>query len=75
MLGRPSTFHPLTFEEQRQAMIDAGLPAAVAEMNAEALGLFAEGDADWATEDVPSLLGRPARTFREFVTDHAATFA
>ncbi len=75
VLGRPITFHPLTFEEQRDAMIAAGVPEAVAGMNAQALGLFAEGDSDWVTEDVPSLLGRPARTFREFVADHAAAFS
>ena len=70
VLGRPITFNPLTFEEQKQAMVDAGLPEAVAEMNAQALGLFAEGDCDWTTDDVPSLLGRPARTFEQFATDH-----
>ncbi|WP_329047774.1 hypothetical protein OG738_36370 [Amycolatopsis sp. NBC_01488] len=75
VLGRPITFHPLTFEEQRQAMIDAGFPEAVAGMNAQALGLFAEGDSDWVTEDVPSLLGRPARAFRQFVADHAEMFS
>jgi len=26
VLGRPITFHPLTFEEQKQAMVDAGVP-------------------------------------------------
>jgi len=34
VLGRPITFHALTFEEQRQAMINAGVPETVAEMNA-----------------------------------------
>jgi hypothetical protein len=75
VLGRPITFHPRTFEEDRQLMIDAGLPEAVAEDNAKALGLFAEGDADYVTDDVPSLLGRPARTFEQFATDFAAAFS
>jgi hypothetical protein len=75
VLGRPITFHPLTFEEQKQAMIDAGLPAPIAEMNAQALTLFAEGDSDWISDDVPSLLGRPARSFEQFVVDHAAAFS
>ena len=61
VLGRPITFHPLTFEEQKQAMINVGVPEAIAEMNAQALSLVAEGDSDWITDDVPSLLGRPAR--------------
>jgi uncharacterized protein YbjT (DUF2867 family) len=75
VLGRPITFHPLTFEEERQAMIDAGVPETIAEMNAQALSLFARGDSDWIADDVPSLLGRPARTFEQFATDHAAAFS
>ena len=75
VLGRTITFHPLTFQEERQAMINAGVPAAVAEMNAQALSLFAQGDSDWVTDDVPTLLGRPARTFEQFATDHAAAFS
>jgi uncharacterized protein YbjT (DUF2867 family) len=70
-LGRPVAYHQLTFEQQRQAMINAGLPANVAEDNARALGLFADGDADYTTDDVPALLDRPARTFKQFVTDYA----
>lgn len=56
-------------------MIDDGLPETVAEDNAKALGLFAEGDADYVTDDVPAILGRPARTFEQFATDYAAAFS
>ncbi len=75
VLSRSIMFHPLTFEEEKQGMIDAGLPEAVAEMNAQALSLFAQGDSDWTTDDVPSILGRPARTFEQFATDHTAAFS
>jgi uncharacterized protein YbjT (DUF2867 family) len=75
VLGRPVIFHPLTFEEQKQAMTDVGVPGHIAEMNAQAVTLFAQGDSDWVTDDVPSILGRPARTFEQFVTDHAAAFS
>jgi uncharacterized protein YbjT (DUF2867 family) len=75
VLGRPITFHPITFEEQREAMIKAGLPDSVAEDNARAVTLMADGDCDYLTEDVPTILGRPARTFEQFVTDHAAAFS
>jgi hypothetical protein len=37
--------------------------------------LFAQGDADYVTDDVPAILGRPARTFEQFATDHAAAFS
>ena len=63
------------FEEQKQAMINLGVPEAVAEDRAKALILFAEGDADYVTDDVPSILGRPARSFEQFATDCAAAFS
>ncbi len=75
LLGRAITYRELTFEENRDAMIRAGVPAAIAEMNAQAFSLTAEGDAEWVTDDVPSLLGRPARSFQEFAADHAAAFS
>jgi uncharacterized protein YbjT (DUF2867 family) len=75
VLGRTITFRPLTFDEERWSMVNAGVPEAVAEMNAQALALFAEGDSDWITNDVASLLGRPARTLEQFVTDYAAAFS
>ncbi|WP_414119447.1 NmrA family NAD(P)-binding protein [Streptomyces sp. CWNU-52H] len=75
VLGRRISFRPLTFDEQRGAMAAAGLPESVAEDNARALALFAQGDADYTTDDVRSILGRPARTFEQFVTDHATAFS
>ena len=75
MLGRPISFHPISFEEQKQAMIDVGLPEPVAEDNARAVTLMADGDCDYVTEDVPTILGRPARTFEQFANDYAAAFS
>jgi uncharacterized protein YbjT (DUF2867 family) len=74
VLARPIAFHERSFEEDRQAMIDAGVPAAIAEMNAHAVSLIAEGDAAWLSQDVPTILGRRARSFEQFATDHAAAF-
>ena len=50
-------------------------PWAIAEMNAQAFGLTADGDAEWVTQDVPSLLGRPARSFEQLTADYAAAFS
>jgi uncharacterized protein YbjT (DUF2867 family) len=75
LLGRTVVYRELTFEQNRDAMIRAGVPAPVAEMNAQAFSLTADGDAEWVTEDVPSLLGRPARSFRQFAADHAPAFS
>ena len=75
VLGRRITFNPLTFEEQKQAMLAAGLPERVAVMNAQALSLFAQGDSDWTTDDVRTILGRSPRSFAQFATDHAPAFS
>jgi uncharacterized protein YbjT (DUF2867 family) len=75
VLGRSIAFEPLTVEEQTRALVEVGLPAGLAAMNAQAVGLFAEGDCDYVTDDVPSILGRPARGFEEFVTDHVEVFS
>jgi uncharacterized protein YbjT (DUF2867 family) len=75
LLGRTITYRELTFEENKDAMIRAGVPAPIAEMNAQAFSLTAKGDAEWITDDVPSLLGRPARSFEQFAADHGTTFS
>jgi uncharacterized protein YbjT (DUF2867 family) len=75
LLGRIITYRELSFEEDKAAMVDAGVPAAIAEMNAQAFSLTAEGDAEWTSEDVASLLGRPARSFEQFATDYADAFS
>lgn len=75
VLGRPIVFSERTREEDKQEMISAGVPEPIAAMNAHAVSLIAEGDAAWLSEDVPTALGRPARTFEQFATDHAAAFS
>ena len=70
--------HPLVFaryRETKDAMIGAGIPEQIAEMNAQAFRLTADGDAEWVTPDIPSLLGRPARSFEQFTADYAAAFS
>jgi len=74
-LGRPIVFSERTIEEDKQAMMSVGVPEPIAAMNAHAVSLIAEGDAAWLSEDVPAILGRPARTFEQFATDHAAAFS
>jgi uncharacterized protein YbjT (DUF2867 family) len=74
LLGRRITYRELSFEDDKEAMIRAGVPAPIAEMNAQAFSMIADGDAEWVTEDVPSLIGRPARSFEQFATDYATAF-
>jgi hypothetical protein len=75
VLGRPITYRQVSREEDQEAMLRAGLPEPVAEMNAQVFSMIADGDAAWLTEDVPKLLGRPARSFEQFATDYAAAFS
>ena len=75
VLGRPIGFHPLSDEEQKQAMVSVGVPEHIAQMNTQALALLAQGDSDWVTDDVSTILGRPARSFVQFSTDHADAFS
>jgi uncharacterized protein YbjT (DUF2867 family) len=75
LLGRTITYTELSFDENKEAMIQAGVPAPIAEMNAQAFSMTADGDAEWVTDDVPSLLGRPARSFEQFAADYATAFA
>jgi uncharacterized protein YbjT (DUF2867 family) len=75
VLGRTIAFHPLTVAEQKRAMLDVGLPEQVAEDNANAVALMAEGDCDYVSHDVATILGRPPRSFEQFATDYAAAFS
>jgi uncharacterized protein YbjT (DUF2867 family) len=75
LLGRSITYREMTVEENRDAMIRAGVPEQIAEMNAQAFGLTADGDAEWVTGDVQKLLRRPARSFGQFAADYATAFA
>ena len=75
LLGREVTFRPTTFDQDVASMVAAGLPEPIARMNAQAFALTAEGDAEWLSPDVATVLGRPARSFAEFAADHLVMFA
>jgi uncharacterized protein YbjT (DUF2867 family) len=61
---------PVEFAARAAAM---GLPP---ELTASFIARFAafEGRAPELTDDVAEILGRPARTYRDWITDHAAAF-
>jgi uncharacterized protein YbjT (DUF2867 family) len=73
-IGRPITFRARTLDQDREAMIAAGVPEPIAEQNAQAFSLTAAGDAEWLSGDVERILGHPGRTFAEFAHDHASAF-
>ena len=75
LVHRTITYRELTFDEDKKAMVHAGVPEAIAEMNAQAFTLTAEGDAAWVSDDVQTILGRPARSYQQFATDYANGFS
>ena len=74
-LGRTVTFRASSREEDEAALVRMGLPQPVAAMNALALSLWADGDAEWLSDDVATLLSRPAHSYGQFATEHAAAFS
>jgi uncharacterized protein YbjT (DUF2867 family) len=74
-LGRPINYLERSYEDDAAEMIRAGLPEAIARMNAQAFSLIADGDGAWLSDDVESLLGRPPRSFEEFLRDYANAFS
>ena len=74
LLGHPVTFRTISAEEEREKMISRGLPEPVATMNAQASALGATGDADWASEDIETLIGRKPHSYRDFAQDHLDAF-
>jgi uncharacterized protein YbjT (DUF2867 family) len=75
LLGRTITYRELSFDENKNAMVSAGVPEAIAEQNAQAFSLTAEGDAEWVSDDVQAILGRSARSYEQFATDYAPAFS
>jgi hypothetical protein len=55
--------------------LSGDFPEQVAQMNAQAFSLTAQGDAEWVTDDVRSLLSRPSCSFEEFAADYATAFS
>ena len=75
LLGRTITYRELSFDDDKNAMIRAGVPEAIAEMNAQAFSLTAKGDAEWISKDVQTVLGRPAHSYQQFATDYDSAFS
>ncbi|MFJ8827011.1 SDR family oxidoreductase [Streptomyces sp. NPDC102467] len=73
-LGHPVEYRRTTPDRHRAAMVQAGVPEAVATSNAQAFGLIADGDAAWLTSDVETITGQRPRDLRSFLADHVAAF-
>ncbi|MDF3141330.1 MULTISPECIES: NAD(P)H-binding protein [unclassified Streptomyces] len=75
ILGRPVRLLHLTAAQRREQLLGAGLGAAYADSLTAGARFIEEGGNAVVTEDVPHVLGRPARTYREWALDHKEAFA
>ncbi|MGQ4361111.1 NAD(P)H-binding protein [Streptomyces sp. SAS_272] len=74
LLGRPVTTRDLAQDEVRAFVLDRWRDEAVADGVATGSAYVRRGGNAVVTEDVPLLLGRPARTYRAWARDHREAF-
>ncbi|MHC3474246.1 NAD(P)H-binding protein [Streptomyces sp. 7R007] len=74
VLGRPVPLHDLSPEERRAQLLASGLSEHYADGLVVTARFVQEGGNDVVTDDVPTVLGRPARTYREWAEDHREAF-
>jgi uncharacterized protein YbjT (DUF2867 family) len=75
ILGRQVELTDLTPEQRREQLLGAGLGETYADSLVAGARFIEEGGNAVVTEDVREVLGRPARTYREWAQDHKEAFA
>ncbi|MGI5459171.1 NAD(P)H-binding protein [Streptomyces sp. CA-249302] len=75
VLGRPVPLQDLSPEERRAQLLASGLSETYADGLMVTARFIHEGGNDVVTGDVAEVLGRPARTYREWAEDHKEAFA
>ncbi|RYZ10290.1 MAG: SDR family oxidoreductase [Myxococcales bacterium] len=73
-LGKPVRYVPVPHEAARKSMLDSGMPPWVVGLLGEYSRAYAKDWGNFTTSHLPELLGRPARSVREFAQDHGAAF-
>lgn len=74
-LGKPVRYVPVPHDAARQSMLDSGMPPWVVGLLGEYSRAYANDWGNFTTTHLPDLLGRPARSVREFAADHRSAFA
>ncbi|MFF9160237.1 NAD(P)H-binding protein [Streptomyces longwoodensis] len=74
VLGRPVTARDLSPEDTRAHLAGWGLTERAADDVLAGMAYVRAGRNALVTEDVPAVLGRPARTYRAWARDHRAAF-
>lgn len=75
VVGRPVETRDLSPDQIREQLAASGMDAAAVESVLGGLLFAREGGNSLVTDDVREALGRPARSYREWVEDHKAVFA
>ena len=74
-LGRPVRWSEVTLEQARESMLDAGLPEVLSTGFTQVMARYRNGGVTAAVSpEVERLLGRPPRSFEQFLADHGAQF-
>ena len=72
--GDTVNYVPISLDQARQAMTAMGMPEPLADAMNELYALAPAGHLAGVLDTVEKDTGHPARSFRQFATDHAATF-
>lgn len=73
-LGKPVRYVPVPHEAARKTMLDSGMPPWVVGLLGEYSRAYAADWGNFTTSDLPELLGRPARSVRQFAEDNRGAF-
>lgn len=74
-IGQPINFVGIPDDVAREQMLGHGMPPVIVDALLEFTDLVRSGRAASVSDAVPSLTGRPARSFADWATEHAAVFA
>ena len=72
--GRTVRYVAISLAEHHARLVAAGMPAAYADAEVSLDGALANGFGHETSDAVSAVLGRSARTFEAFASDHAAAF-
>ena len=73
-LGRPISGENLSVDDERRVLESVGLPAHVQQHIATMARLHREDRYNRSTDDVERILGRPAQSVAQYVTQHRHLF-
>jgi uncharacterized protein YbjT (DUF2867 family) len=74
VIGRPVKYVDVPRDAAKQSMLGAGMPEWLAEAISQLMDACREGGMAAVSPDMQSILGRPARTLEQFISDNRAAF-